>query len=86
MDYSNSKPDFHAVRDMLRDTLQSSLFHSFLRAGYEDEECGKLTEIAIGPVSHALDLAHAAYKLHIEAFNARPQPQVLSFDFFKSAK
>lgn len=72
MDWTNSKPEFHGVRDVLRDTLHSSLFHSFLRAGYEDEECVKLTEIAIGPVSHALDLAHAAYKLHIEAISVQP--------------
>ena len=56
-------------RDLLKETLTSSLFHSFLNAGYEPEECAKLTNIAIGPVHHALELSQAAYKLHLEALH-----------------
>jgi hypothetical protein len=63
---------FQVERDLLRDTLRSSLRHSFLTAGYEDEEACKLVEIAIGPIHQVLELAHAAYKLHIEAIESRP--------------
>ena len=62
-------------KDGLREELRGSLFHCFLREGYDSKECAKLTDIAIGPVSQALDLAQAAYNLHVEAVNlALPQP------------
>lgn len=60
-------------RDLLRDTLRSSLRRSFLVAGYPDEEACRLVEIAIGPVHHALELAQAAYKLHVEALDIQPR-------------
>ena len=56
-------------RNSLKETLQTSLFHSFLMNRYDAEESTKLTLIAILPVSSALELAHEAWKMHLEAIN-----------------
>lgn len=80
------------TKDLLRESLCGSLFHSFLRAGYSDKECAKLVDIAIGPVVHALQLAHAAYKFHVEAISIMqsvnpiyPNPDVVDFDALANA-
>ena len=57
--------------DTLRANLLGSLFRSFKLAGYDDAESEFLAGIAIGPVDSALQLAQAAYKLHIEALETR---------------
>jgi hypothetical protein len=54
-------------QDQLYLELRRSLLISFERAGYDYQECIKLTDIAISPVHAALNLAHEAYKIHIEA-------------------
>jgi hypothetical protein len=72
------------TKDLLRESLCGSLFHCFLRAGYSDKECAKLVAIAMGPVVHALQLAHAAYKFHVEAISTmqsvNPIYPVMNFD------
>lgn len=66
------------VADMNRASLKASLHWTFLNNGYDCQEATKLAEMAIGPVAKSLELAHAAYKLHIEAIESSVAKTVVS--------
>lgn len=63
--------------DLLKKSLQKTLLLSFQHHGYSYQECSELAEIAIGPIQHALDLAHAAYKFHLEAVQTDNRASVI---------
>jgi hypothetical protein len=71
--------------DMLRHELRTALLFQFMRAGYGNEECSKLADLAIGPVAKALELAYAAYKLHVEAINVQSPRFIVERDSTESA-
>lgn len=65
--WSNKAVKSLELEDTLYNALRQTLLFSFQRAGYGWEECHKLTDIAISPVHSVLNLAHEAYKIHLEA-------------------